>query len=136
MFDSLTKESGHIVLVLSPLLTLIDDQIQNLRALGMSCVSLSHLDTDKEISDVEKGFFQVVYATPEAILKKKRWRQMLHNNTYASRTTAQGSVVEGNKGNGMFGQHEQPLVGRETQGSQDKERLREETNAYPVFRKT
>ena len=36
VLDSLTKESGHIVLVLPPLLTLIDDQIQNLKALGMS----------------------------------------------------------------------------------------------------
>ena len=29
--------------------------------------------------------------------------------------------------NGMFGQHEQPFVGRETKGFRDKERLREET---------
>ena len=44
---------------------------------------------------------------------------------------AQRSLVEGNKGNGMFGQHEQPFVVRETQGSRDKERLREETRHAP-----
>lgn len=32
--------------------------------------------------------------------------------------------------NGVFGQHEQPFVGRETKGSRDKERLREETTKW------
>ena len=88
VFDSLTKESGHIVLVLSPLLTLIDDQIQNLRALGLSYVSLSHLNTEDEMKAVEKGEYQVVYATPEAVLKNKRWRQMLHNSVFKSKLCA------------------------------------------------
>ena len=76
VLDALTNKPGHIVLVLSPLLTLIDDQIQNSRALGLSCVSLSHVQTEDEYKEVERGAFQVVYGTPEAVLTNKRWREM------------------------------------------------------------
>ena len=82
VFDEVTSESGHIIIVLSPLLTLIDDQIQYLRGLGLSSVSLSHIKTEEEIKEVEKGLFSIVYATPEGLLKNERWRQMLKSETY------------------------------------------------------
>ena len=41
VFDGFTGESGHIVIVVSPLLSLIKDQTERLRQVGISCVSLS-----------------------------------------------------------------------------------------------
>ena len=69
VFDGFTGESGHIVIVVSPLLSLIKDQTerlrQGLRQVGISCVSLSDASTQGEIDLVEGGFYSVVYATPD-----------------------------------------------------------------------
>ena len=48
IFDGFTGESGHIVIVVSPLLSLIKDQTERLRQVGISCVSLSDGSTLKE----------------------------------------------------------------------------------------
>lgn len=88
VFDEVTGESGHMVIVISPLLTLIDDQIQCLRALGLSCVSLSHIETEEEMKEVEKGSYAIVYATPEGLLKNERWRQMLKSEPYKKKLCA------------------------------------------------
>ena len=74
VFDGFTGESGHIVIVVSPLLSLIKDQTERLRQVGISCVSLSDVSTQGDIDLVEGGFYSVVYATPESLLKNERWR--------------------------------------------------------------
>ena len=45
VFDGFTGESGHILVVVSPLLSLIKDQTKRLRPVGISCVSLSDVST-------------------------------------------------------------------------------------------
>ena len=90
VFDGFTGESGHIVIVVSPLLSLIKDQTERLRQVGISCVSLSDVSTQGDIDLVEGGFYLVVYAiTITCIL-----------------------LVLKNKGKGMRLSREQPLVGR------------------------
>jgi superfamily II DNA helicase RecQ len=49
-FDEHTRNTGHIVVVISPLLTLIEDQIQNLRGVGITAASLSHIRRMKKYS--------------------------------------------------------------------------------------
>ena len=49
VFDGFTGESGHIVIVVSPLLSLIKDQTERLRQVGISCVSLSNVSTQGDI---------------------------------------------------------------------------------------
>ena len=72
--DGFTGESGHIAIV-SPLFSLIKDQTERLRQVGISCVSLSDASTQGEIDLVEGGFYSVVYATPESLLKNEfDWR--------------------------------------------------------------
>ena len=88
VFDGFTGESGHIVIVVSPLLSLIKDQTERLRQLGMSCVSLGDASTQGEIDTVEGGFYSVVYATPESLLKNERWRGMLSSDLYQQKVCA------------------------------------------------
>ena len=79
---------GHIVAVVSPLLNLIAEQVKYLMDLGIKAVNLSDVESDEDIRKVERGWFSVVYGTPEAWLKNQRWRDMLTNSTYSSRLCA------------------------------------------------
>jgi len=85
LFDSMyTDTSGHIVVVVSPLVSLMKDQVSSLQRLGITAVSLSDIK-DEEIKDIEKGNFSVVYGTPEAWLKCERWRKLLTSTIYNSK---------------------------------------------------
>ena len=94
IFDEISESvRGHIVVVVSPLLNLIQDQVNTLQKLGISAVSLSSVmeddeDLENKIKDVEFGRFSVVYATPEALMLNERWRRMLTNLLYSSRLCA------------------------------------------------
>ena len=87
VLDGFTGESGHIVIVVSPLLSLIKDQTERLRQVGISCVSLSDVSTQGDIDLVEGGFYSVVYATPVSF-KNERWRRMLSSNLYQQKVCA------------------------------------------------
>ena len=64
VFDILRNSTGHVV-VISPLVNVMKDQVENLKKLGISAISLSNVK-DGEAKDVEEGHFVVVYGTPEA----------------------------------------------------------------------
>ena len=66
VFDILRNSTGHVV-VISPLVNVMKDQVENLKKLGISAISLSNVK-DGEAKDVEEGHFVVVYGTPEASL--------------------------------------------------------------------
>ena len=73
----------HLVIVVSPLINLMRDQVRKLRDLGVSAVSLSAIESDEEAKAVEEGKYSVVYGTPESLLKTERWRRMLSNKVYS-----------------------------------------------------
>ena len=50
----------HLVVVVSPLLSLIADQVKKLQTLGITAVSLSDIKDKKQIRMVEEGAFSVV----------------------------------------------------------------------------
>ena len=79
VFDAMRGE-GHIA-VISPLVSLMKDQIQKLKNLGISAVTLSDFE-EEDAKAVEKGVFSLVYESPEAFLKIARWRQMLTSYVY------------------------------------------------------
>ena len=86
VFDSVFKEKGHIVVVVSPLISLIEDQINNVRGLGLSAVNIS--DPEVDGLRVEKGEYSLVYGSPEAWLTNERWRAMLSNGVYSKKLCA------------------------------------------------
>ena len=57
------------------------DQVSYLRRLGITAVSLSDMENE-DLENIEKGNFSVVYGTPEAWLKCKRWRKLLTSSVY------------------------------------------------------
>ena len=85
--DIISKVPGHIIVVVSPLLNLIEEQVGYLRSVGISSVSLSNIN-DEEARDVEEGKFSVVYTTPEALIKNERWRKTLSSSCYSSKLCA------------------------------------------------
>lgn len=88
VFDQFTGRSGHIVLVISPLLSLIEDQIERLQQLGISATSLMDVKNESDYGNVEKGYFSIIYTTPETIVRSERWRRMLSSDVYSKNLCA------------------------------------------------
>ena len=67
VFDAMHGK-GHIVVIVSPLVSLMKDQVQKLKYLGISAVTLSDIE-EEDAKAVEKAVFSVVYGSPEGFLK-------------------------------------------------------------------
>ena len=87
VFDHVSNMNGHIVVVVSPLVSLMDDQVKHLQSLGLSAVNISS-DSEPDRSKIEKGEYSVVYGSPEAWLMNERWRCMLSNDVYSRKLCA------------------------------------------------
>ena len=95
VFDLLRgRKSKSIVLVVSPLLALMKDQVAAITALGLTAAMVS----DKESTPlalrvgIKKGNFQIVLISPEALFVSTEWRSMLASNVY--RDNLVGFVVD------------------------------------------
>ena len=87
VFDHVSNENGHIVVVVSPLISLMEDQVKYLRSLGVSAVNISS-DAEVDRAKIERGEYSIVYGSPEAWLVNERWRCMLSNEVYSSKLCA------------------------------------------------
>ena len=72
--DTVRGTTGHIVVVVSPLVNLMKDQATNLANTSIPAVTLSDI-SEENMKVVERGAFSVVYGSPEAWLKIDRWRK-------------------------------------------------------------
>ena len=93
LFDLLKKESpGHsIVIVISPLNSLMKDQVRSCQERGVAAAAVTHDDKSSE-EEAMKGGFQIVYISPEMILGTKKWCSVLDSNLYQSRLV--GLVID------------------------------------------
>ncbi|KAK3730394.1 hypothetical protein QZH41_015613 [Actinostola sp. cb2023] len=87
MFDlvNVNNVNHSIIIVVSPLINLMLDQVNRLNALGITSVCLSEVEN---MESVEAGQFSVVYGTPKSWLKNERWRCMLSSQVYQERVCA------------------------------------------------
>lgn len=91
VFDKLsprTSPQQSIVVVISPLVSLMKDQVSALRAKGIKACYTGGGDTEKFIEEVHEGQYQVVFSSPENILANDTWREMLTNETYEENLVA------------------------------------------------
>ncbi len=70
------------VIVISPLLSLMVDQVSSLRSRGVSATILSgNACVDKQYlaseADIKYGCFRLLYSCPEAVVGSDRWKQCL-----------------------------------------------------------
>lgn len=72
----------HIVLVVSPLTSLMRDQVGRLNSLGISAVSLQDITSDLMRKSVINGEYSIVFGSPELWLGDERWRNMVGSDIY------------------------------------------------------
>ena len=59
VFDHVSNESGHIIFVVSPLVSLMEDQVKYLRSLGLAAINISsNVEVDR--AKIEKGEYSIV----------------------------------------------------------------------------
>ena len=72
--DTTRGTTGHIVVVVLPLVNLMKDQATKLANIGIPAVTLSDI-SEENMNGGERGAFSVVYRSPEAWLKINWWRK-------------------------------------------------------------
>ena len=94
VFDSLRRrtEQSSIVVVVSPLVALMKDQVRGLEMRKIKAVYVGDCEDDKAVADICEGKFQIVYISPESLLTDARWRDMLLSPVY--RDNLVGLVVD------------------------------------------
>ena len=94
LFDlKLASAECSIVIVVSPLVSLMVDQVASLRSRGVCAVIMSGhrgvgsnlLATDR---DVETGKFRLLFCAPEAIIGSEKWREMMLRPPLSERVVA------------------------------------------------
>ncbi|CAB3976789.1 mediator of RNA polymerase II transcription subunit 34-like [Paramuricea clavata] len=96
VFDCLSEGSPrceyqpktNILIVVSPLVSLMKDQVDRLNALGIKAISLSLISSANEENDLLNGRYSIVYGSPESWLLNEKWRSMLLSNSYSNKICA------------------------------------------------
>ena len=92
-FEELSPNSGlgksdAILVVVSPLISLMKDQVAYLQERNVKATHISgHLEK-KAVQDIVDGKFTIVYASPECLLASQLWRKMLVSKIYKNRLIA------------------------------------------------
>jgi superfamily II DNA helicase RecQ len=82
VFDALRGvETASIVLVISPLISIITDQVASFCAKG---IAAAFVGDKSAVSGIKCGKYQVVFLSPESLFCSFEWRQMLCTDVYIS----------------------------------------------------
>ena len=89
----LSAERHSVCIVVSPLISLMVDQVPRLRSVGVRCAILSGSSgVDKSllasVQDVRVGGHSLLFTAPEAIVHGDHWRSMLSEEPLHSRVVA------------------------------------------------
>ena len=67
MFDCISGQGRHIVLVVSPLLNLIKDQVtEHSHEIGVKAINISAIEQEEEKQELDEVLYRIIYGTPEA----------------------------------------------------------------------
>ncbi|XP_028419127.1 uncharacterized protein LOC114544809 [Dendronephthya gigantea] len=77
------------LIVISPLQSLMEDQCNRMKEIGISCICLyskeslnSMAEYETILKDVKDGVYSLVYASPECMLGKNEWRRILYSEDF------------------------------------------------------
>lgn len=70
------------VIIISPLKTVIEDQLNYLKTLGLSAVALHDEQLEDILKEVENGSFSYLFTSLERMLNSGRWRRLLSSDHY------------------------------------------------------
>ena len=88
VFKKLASDCSHpIVVVVSPLISLMKDQVEKYSRLGIKCASVVRGDERIE-KNAAQGLFDILFASPEALLTTKTWRGILSSELYRKNVVA------------------------------------------------
>ena len=82
-------EIYSMIIVVSPLESLMKDQVQSLCKLG---ITATYVGSSVKRESILKGEYEVLFISPESLLTKKVWREMIKNDEYKSRLV--GFIVD------------------------------------------
>ena len=92
--DGGTGGGCSVVLVVSPLVSLMADQVASLRSRGVSAAIIGHSGavTDKNLLATEKdltaGKYRLLFTAPEAIVGVEKWREIVQTPPLSERIVA------------------------------------------------
>ena len=76
--ESKSVDTQSIVIVVSPLIALMKDQVRQMTEKGVSALYVGKTD-ETTVTEVCEGKYQLVYISPEALLTNSTWRDMLQS---------------------------------------------------------
>lgn len=77
-----------IVLVISPLVSLIKDQVKGLQQRGIKASFIGAGQEEANFKEIVNGEMNIVYSSPEAMLANDRWREMICSQVYQKNVVA------------------------------------------------
>ena len=80
-FDTLRGVGNSIAVVVSPLLALMKDQVRSFERKGVKAVYYGEADSETR-GDISQGAYQIVFVSPESLLKDTEWRDILQSPIY------------------------------------------------------
>lgn len=77
-----TGETTSKVVIISPLQSLMEDQVRYLKSVGLTAIALHDKHSEDELKKVEEGTYTYLFASPEKMLSSDRWRKLLSCDVY------------------------------------------------------
>ena len=81
-----------IVVVVTPLAAIMKDQVSDLGCKQFSAVQVTSSMDEGVESEILDGKFSIVYISPELLLRKAKWREMLRSDLFQQRLV--GFIVD------------------------------------------
>ena len=73
-------DNGVIVIVITPLISIMKEQVEILNALGFKATYIGRDDTEQ--ASLLDGHFDFIFGSPESIVGNERWRGMIRSPVY------------------------------------------------------
>ena len=88
-FDILRKtERKSIAIVISPLTSLMNNQVASFSSKGVSAAFINDTSSHEMKLGVLSGDYQLVSFSPESLLSRRRWRELLRHEPYSTHLIA------------------------------------------------